>query len=130
MLIGEIRMDVSRYTTRFGDRTISKVTDGDESFWLTEKGRVLVTQPKLYECSGESSDNGKTFDMVKYIVSNGNVTPARYFENIWNSGNYDIGEIAKLYEKVDCGIDIPINLSEAVKYVDKVEYLMPLLKGE
>lgn len=131
MLATEIRMDVARYVTRFGDRTISKVTDGAESFWLTEKGRVLVTMPEKYECSADIPEKGQTLDMVKYIVSNGNVTPASYFESIWNEGNYNVVEMEKAYNSVDTW-DEPYEYdkAEGKEFVERVNDLMSLLKGE
>ena len=131
MLATEIRMDVARYVTRFGDRTISKVTDGAESFWLTENGRVLVTMPEKYECSADIPEKGQTLDMVKYIVSNGNVTRASHFESIWNEGNYNVVEMEKAYNSVDTW-DEPYEYdkAEGKEFVERVNDLMPLLKGE
>lgn len=121
------KMDVLRYVSRFGDATSNSITDGEETFWLTKHGRVLVSQREVLK---DDSNSEEYADVVKYIISGKNVCSAKYFEDLWKT-SYTISEIEKAYNSVDTW-DEPYEYdkAEGKEFVERVNDLMPLLKGE
>ena len=116
MLMGEHRLDITRYNSHVGvyDRAISQVTVNDISYWLTEQGNCLVS--KHYMCSDKNTtDYGKEYDMIRYIFINGKVIPAKFVEDILNSGDTEkISQIRLLMENYDSSYTI--NIKEVEEY--------------
>ena len=77
----------------------------------------------------------KDCEIVGVVKANayghGSVEVASYFESIWNEGNYNVVEMEKAYNSVDTW-DEPYEYdkAEGKEFVERVNDLMPVLKGE
>lgn len=90
MLIGQIRLDKSRYMIKTNDRITQVYAIGkkDYMFYKTEKGNLLICTKEVYDCDGECPDKGRTFEMVKAIKNKcGNLIPASHIEELINKYN-------------------------------------------
>ena len=121
------KMAVLRYVLHFGDATVSSITYGEETFWLTKHGRVLVSQREMLK---DDSYSDEFADIVKYIISGKNVCPAKYFEDLWKT-SYTISEIEKAYNSVDTWNEpYEYDKAEGEEFAERAEGLMPLLRSE
>ena len=93
MMISDLRLDTSRYKTRFVDYIIESKEDGNVAIHFTEKGNILVTVKEPYETKAskeECPDKDEIFDMVKFVIIKGKgVICGKTIESILREGDVE-----------------------------------------
>jgi len=93
MMISDLRLDTTRYKTRFADGIIESREDGNVAIHFTEKGNILVTVKEPYETKAskeECPDKDDIFDMVKFvIIKDKGVISGKTIESILREGDVE-----------------------------------------
>ncbi len=90
----DMKLDITRYTTRFNDRIIESYENGNIIAHITQSGNVLITNKEPYitkASKDECPDKDEIFDMVKFIITNNKgIISGETVETVLRSGDPDL----------------------------------------
>lgn len=96
MIITDMRLDTTRYITRFRDKIIESRVSGNITAHITENENILITEKELYTTNAtknECPDKDEIFDMVKFIITkNKGIISGETLETVLRTGDSDLTE--------------------------------------
>ena len=94
MMLSDIKLDTTRYITKFGDKIIESCINGNLTAHITENENVLITQKETYSTEAtkeECPDKDEIFDMIKFIISkNKGIISGETVETVLRTGDPDL----------------------------------------
>lgn len=94
MMIADMRLDTTRYTSKFNDRINESYENGNIIAHITECGNVLITNKEPYITKAskyECPEKDEIFNMVKFIITkNKGIITGETIETVLKTGDPDL----------------------------------------